>query len=399
MRSRRRSRSDDTTLELRALLDLGASGARAMLVAVQSDSVEVLGYGRTAGDGRAMRREFVSDLAEEALGAAEQETTRYRALPAIADVGLIGVSGPHLTAEPIVLRLPRQMSEEPLERHEIVTAFGRVRRRIEEQRDALASEQKVPQTIIGSEVVGLYVDVHEVKGLPGPAGTPLAAATCGFILPDAQIDALNAVAADLELELVDMVPALQAVGRALPISDAVILDVGHTHTGVAVVEGRRLSHSRSISYGGASFTNSIQTALGISGRAAEVAKHRFALGQGSDEGRHQVATALASGIANWVEMVAQELAIVAGQAPLPEQIFLFGGGSRLPALLTELRTYKWPSELFEHPPSVDTLYPHQLQRIRDPHGLLQTVDQVGVAALGAWLTREPNEFEHILQQE
>lgn len=398
-RSQRRPRSDDTTLELRALLDFGASGARAMLVAVGSSSVEILGYGEAAGDGRAMRRDYVSNLAEEALSTAEEETTRYRALPAIADVATIGVSGPNLVMEPIVLRLPRQTSEQSLERHEVVSAFGRVRRRIEEQREAVASAQKVPQTIIGSELVGLYVGASGVKELPGPNGTPLAVAACGFILPDAQLDLTNAVAADLELEVGGVVPVLQAVGHALPVSDAVVLEVGHTHTGIGLVENRRLSHSRTISYGGANFTNSIQAALRISSRAAEVAKHRYALGHGSTEGRRQVATALESGITNWLQMVANELEIVAGQAPLPPQIFLFGGGSRLPTLSRELRDQRWSPDLFEQSPSVDTLYPHQLERLRDEHGTLQTVDQVGVAALGAWLAREPDELEQLLRQD
>lgn len=398
VRSQRRPRSDNTSQELRALLDFGASGARAVLAAVQPDGVEILAYGLASGDGRALRRDNVSELAETALSAAEEETTRYRALPAMADIGIMGVSGLHLRTEPIVLRLPRQMAEESLERQEVATAFGRVRRQMEEQRQRLAAEHKVPQTIIGAELIGLAVDIQRIRDLPGPPGTPLTVAACAFILPDAEIDLLNAVAADLELELAGTVPTLQAVARALPISDAIIVDIGRNHTGIGLVESRRLSHSRNIAYGGLHFTNSIQTALRISARAAEIAKQRYALGHGSDEGRHQVSVALQSGIATWIEKVTQELEVIAGQAPLPPQIFVFGGGSRLPALLTVLRNQHWPADLFEKAPAVETLYPHQLQFIRDPHGTLHTVDQVGIAALAAWLAHEPDEFERMLQQ-
>lgn len=398
-RTRRRSHvpsAAEAPSNLRALLDFGASGARAMLVAVRSDGVEVLAYGTSDGDGRAVRREHLRDLAEAALSTAERETTRYRALPAIADVATVGLSGPLLAAEPVVLRLPRRCSEDTVDREELTAAFKRVGRQIDDRIRELETERRVPYRLVATELIGVAVDIKKVDTLPGPSGTPLAVATCAFAWPDARLRLLEEVVADLELELAGVVPTLQAVARAVPVADAVLVEVGHTQTGIGLVEGHRLGHAASVARGGDHFTASICSRLPLSIRAAAVAKHRYALGHGGDEGRQQIGTALASGLEEWTAAVVEQLERLAGQAPLPPHVFLYGGGSRLSEVLVALRTHDWPTTLFQRTPEVEYLYPHQVRGIDDSNGVLHRLDQVGIAALAAWTAHEPNEFEQLL---
>lgn len=395
---RRRRRRTETSRTLRALLDFGASGARAVLTALTDGEAEILASGAASGEGRAIRQKEIAHLGETALSTAEAETTRYRALPAIADEAIIGVSGTLLQSVPIVLRIPRHIPDEPLSHEEVRQVFARIRRQVQEHRHRLEAEDRVTYHILGTELIGVVVDTEQVRGLPGPMGTPLAIATCSFLWPKTGLDLMIDVTTTLDLELAGVVPVLQAVARALPVSDAVILDIGHEHTGIGLVEGRRLSHSSVISWGGLQFTETIRQRLPISQKAASVAKHRYALGHGSPVGRHQIATTLMAGITTWCRLLEQELERLAGQIPLPPQVLLFGGGSRIPDLQKQLQDHRWPMSVFESAPTVEHLYPYQLRNVQDPNGTLQTLDQVGVAALAAWAARTPTELEQLLEE-
>ncbi|MDQ7030035.1 MAG: hypothetical protein Q9O62_09800 [Ardenticatenia bacterium] len=386
----------------RALLDFGASGARALLVEMTPDGAEVLGYGTAAGKtgfvepGHAVRRDVILRLAETALTAAEQETTRYNALPAIADAALVCVSGPLLETVPVVLDVKRERPRTPLSAEEFERAWKRICRRVIDRVHELETEDHVRRRLVTVEFVGAAVGSRQLVTFPGPAGTTLSVAACGFTWPETGLDVLHQVVADLELELMEVVPALQAVARVLPVAEAVLVDVGQVHTAIGLVEHHRLSRSADVLKGGHFFTARIRAALRISERAAEVAKRQYALGHGAPDARARLADVLEAAVEDWADEVEQVLIRLAASVPLPPRIYIFGGGGRLPEILSVLRRRNWTSPLpFPTRPAVDRLLPNRLHGTRDPHGLLQTPEQVAIAALAAWTAYRPDDVEEV----
>ncbi len=389
----------------RALLDFGTSSARAVLVEVTPEGAEVLGYGTASGEtglaepGRAARRDALLHVAESALTAAERETTQSSALPAIADVALVALGGPLLETFPLVFEVKREASDQPLSLEEFEQVWKRVCRLVLDRVGEREAEDRVRRRPVGVEFVGAAVGRRQVIGLPGPAGAPLGIAACGFAWPEAGLDVVTQVVADLDLELSGLVPALQAVARALPVPEAVLLDVGHSHTAVGLVEHHRLSRATSVPLGGRAFTEHVRRALRISMRAAEVAKCQYALGHGAPDARARLAGVLERAAEEWADQVEGALIRLAASVPLPPRVYIFGGGGRLPELLAVLRRRNWTSPLpFPTRPAVDRLYPNRLHGLRDPRGLLQGPDQVTIAALAAWAAYRPDEMEQVAQR-
>jgi hypothetical protein len=115
-----RAKSASTPTEVRAILDFGASGARAAIVGVTPQAVEILGVGGVMGQsgiarpGHAMRRDELGLLVESALSRAEQATVQYVAdLPIAADDALVGLTGSYLKAESHVSICPAPTPPRP----------------------------------------------------------------------------------------------------------------------------------------------------------------------------------------------------------------------------------------------------------------------------------------------
>lgn len=395
----------DETRQRRALLDFGTSGARALLVEVTPEGAEVLGYGITSGKverdelGYVGPPEAIREAFEKALTAAEQETARTRALPAIADVALVALGTPLLEAVPVVFEVRREEPQAPLSQEEFERVWKRVARLVLDRIGEREAEDHVRRQPVGIEFVGGAVGRRPLVSLPGPPGTPFTVAACGFAWPEVSFGLLEQVVVELDLELAETVPAFQAVARALPVPEAVVLDVGRSHTGIGLVERHRLSRAESIPLGGQMFTARVREALRISWRAAEVAKRQYALGYGAPDARARLASVLEAAVEEWADEVEQALIRLAASVPLPPRIYVFGGSGRLPEVLSVLRRRNWTSPLpFPSRPAVDRLYPNRLHGIRDPQGFLQGPDQVPLAALAAWTAYRPDQVEHIARR-
>lgn len=398
---------------IRVLLDFGASGARAVVARLLPDGVEVLGAAEVTGrsgmarPGQAMRRDQLATLAERALSAAEWATARDGELPTIADDALVGLTGPLLVAESQVAHLQRRDPVAPIFEEELLEALQAAQRRNLKLLGKQATASKIRRSLVASQLVGalsLREDTHQAqrlrdvsRGVPGLAGDVLAVAICNLTWPRKGLEVLGRVLDDLELTLVDALPIAQAVAAALPLPDAILLDIGHEHTEIALAEGGALSGLATVPMGGQFFTQRLMTELHLADKHAELLKvqHRTSGGRGGDR---PVARVLAHAAETWHHAVEQALLRLAGAAPLPPRLYLFGGGAFLPEIGERLRAQPWTRRLpFEQHPTVERLVPHQLRGLHDPRGLLPGSAHVGIAALAAWVGQEPPPLQRHLE--
>lgn len=385
---------------VRALLDFGSSNARALIVRLIPNGVEVLGTGEVKGhsgvlrSGQVIRHHEISKLVELALSAAESDTARHGGLPYIADDAIVGLTGPFLHSDRNIKNSPRSDPIAPIYETEILEILHKVQEENLEKLSHHMKLSKIRQTLVGSQLVGamsIRRDTRQVeripdvsRGIPALSGDFLSLAICNLTWPKQGLELLKRILEDLELNLIDAIPIAQAIAVALPSPDAILIDIGYKHTEVSLVERGALSHLLNIPFGGHFFTQQLIKKLHLSQENAELVKQEHAQSKGLSGGR-PVSRVLRQAAKEWLQKIEQILLKLAGDAPLPPRLYLFGGGSLLPELREELRARAWTRRLpFIRHPSIEILMPDHLRGLNDPRGILTAPKQVALAALAAW---------------
>jgi cell division protein FtsA len=244
---------------------------------------------------------------------------------------------------------------------------------------------QVDVRLVHAAVTGAQIDGYPVTNPVGFRGRHVKISVFNAFAPLVHLGALQSVAQQLELDLLEIVAEPYAVARVLASeqiqqSGALFVDVGGGTTDVALVRNGGIEGTRMFALGGRAFTKSIADRLDLPFPRAEEVKLDYARGVELDR-RAEVARIVGDDVAIWsagVELVLDELA--AGDL-LPGRIYLCGGGSHLPEIGVTLREEAfWRRLPFSRPPEVVVITPKQVERIKDGTELL--VDQQDVTPLG-----------------
>jgi len=239
--------------------------------------------------------------------------------------------------------------------------------------------------LVHAAIVGAWIDGYAVTNPVGFKGRHVKIAIFNAFAPLVHLGALQGVAQQLELELLEVVAEPYAVARALNSEHvrqggALFVDVGGGTTDIALVRQGGIEGTRMFALGGRAFTKSIADRLELPFPRAEALKVDYARGIAGDR-TEDVGAIVADDVAVWaagVELVMEELA--EGDL-LPGRIYLCGGGSRLPEIRATLSDRRFSRDLpFSRPPEVTVMSPDQLEAIRDETHLL--VDQQDVTPMG-----------------
>ena len=244
---------------------------------------------------------------------------------------------------------------------------------------------KVDVRLVHAAITGASIDGYPLTNPIGFQGRNVQIAIFNAFAPLVHLGALQSVASQLDLELLEIVAEPYAVARVLGDEQVrqtggLFIDIGGGTTDVALVRGGGIEGTRMFALGGRAFTKSLADRLDLPFPRAEALKVDYARGL-PVEGHDDVAAIVGEDVAVWsagVELVLEELA--AGDL-LPGRIYLCGGGSRLPEIRTALADDGfWRRLPFSRPPEVSVMTPGELSAIADSTGLL--VDQQDVTPMG-----------------
>jgi cell division protein FtsA len=264
---------------------------------------------------------------------------------------------------------------------------GVQRTALREAERAITWETGLPQVdvrLVHAAVTSASIDGYAVTNPVGFQGRHVKIGIFNAFAPLVHLGALQSVASQLDLELLEIVAEPYAVARVLGSdqvqqSGAIFIDIGGGTTDVALVRAGGIEGTRMFALGGRAFTKSIADRLDLPFPRAEARKVDYARGL-PVEGREAVAAIVADDVAVWaagVELVVEELA---GGDLLPGKIHLCGGGSRLPEIQAALAAERfWRHLPFARPPEVSVMSPDQVGSILDATKLL--VDQQDVTPL------------------
>jgi cell division protein FtsA len=380
----------ESTLAACTALDIGTEFAKALVFEMDEGGMgTVRGVGRKRQGLSHMQSGTVTDInavvdnCSVALREAE-EMAGFRPTQCV-----IGIAGELVKGFTTAHSQERKRPNAPITDAELQKLIKGVQREaLREAERAITWETGLPQVdvrLVHAAVTGAQIDGYPVTNPVSFKGRHVKISIFNAFAPLVHLGALQTVAQQLELDLLEIVAEPYAVARVLGSeqvqqSGALFIDIGGGTTDVALVRHGGIEGTRMFALGGRAFTKSLADRLDLPFPRAEEIKVDYARGLKVAQ-RAEVARIISEDVDIWsagVELVLEELA---ADDLLPGRVYLCGGGSHLPEIGKALSSEPfWKRLPFSRPPEVAVMAPEQVERIKDGTHLL--VDQQDVTPLG-----------------
>ncbi len=391
-------------------LDIGTEYVKVLIGRVSGEGtqtgVEVIGVGRQHQRLTDMHSGAIADIA----GVVENCDKALRAAEEMANVTakdtVIGIAGELVKGETTTLKYRRADPAKSIEMPELEKIVTQVQARaLERARAQLAWEagaEDVQIKLVNVAVVNVLIDGYKVNNPLGFQGKDVSIQLFTAFAPMVHIGAIERVAYDLDLNLVNVAAEPYAVAKSVGVDQqenfsAVFMDVGGGTTDLAIVNDGGVEGTRMFGIGGRSFTSAIAQALGVSFDEAETKKFSLSYQDLAPKGRKQLEDAIRPTLKVWLSGVELALSEFENIDQLPTRILLCGGGASLPYIMKALETVEWRTDLpFSKEVQIAKITPSQVDRVIDktakltdhsyitPMGLLS----VGLDALAGGGTKQ-----------
>src|SRR3989449_1101045 len=353
-------RDGEAALEACTALDVGTEFAKALVFEIDDDRHgTVRGVGRKRQGLSHMQSGTVADIAAVvdncavALQEAE-EMAGFRPRQVV-----IGIAGELVKGFTTTHSEERRKPDAPISEGELQKLIDLVQRQaLREAERSITWETGLPNVdvrLVHAAIVGASIDGYALTNPIGFQGRHVKIGIFNAFAPLVHLGALQTVASQLDLELLEIVAEPYAVARVLGSDQirqagALFVDVGGGTTDVALVRQGGIEGTRMFALGGRAFTKSLADRLDLPFPRAEAIKVDHSRGL-PVERADEVERIISDDVSVWaagVELVTEELA---GGEQLPGRIYLCGGGSRLPAIPDALATERfWKRLPFSPPP-------------------------------------------------
>jgi cell division protein FtsA len=383
-------RDEEAALAACTALDVGTEFAKALVFEIDDE-----GHGTVRGVGRRrqglshMQSGTVADIAAvvDNCAVALQEAEEMAGFRPTQVV--IGIAGELVKGFTTTHSQERKRADTPITESELQRLIDAVQREaLREAERAITWETGLPHVdvrLVHAAITGASIDGYALTNPVGFQGRHVTISIFNAFAPLVHLGALQSVASQLDLELIEVVAEPYAVARVLGAdqvyqSGALFIDVGGGTTDVALVRQGGIEGTRMFALGGRAFTKSLADRLDLPFPRAEALKVDYARGIKVPH-RADVGAIIGDDVTVWaagVELVTEELS---GGDQLPNKIYLCGGGSRLPEIPLALADERfWKRLPFGRPPEVTIMSPDQVTTVTDETKLL--VDQQDVTPLG-----------------
>ena len=380
----------ESTLAACTALDIGTEFAKALVFEMDEGGMgTVRGVGRKRQGLSHMQSGTVTDInaVVDNCSVALQEAEAMAGFRPTQCV--IGIAGELVKGFTTAHSQERKRPNVPITDAELQKLIHGVQREaLREAERAITWETGLPQVdvrLVHAAVTGAQIDGYPVTNPVSFKGRHVKISIFNAFAPLVHLGALQTVAQQLELDLLEVVAEPYAVARVLGSeqvqqSGALFIDIGGGTTDVALVRHGGIEGTRMFALGGRAFTKSLADRLDLPFPRAEEIKVDYSRGLKVEQ-RSEVAKIISEDVDIWsagVELVLEELA---ADDLLPGRVYLCGGGSHLPEIGKVLSSELfWKRLPFSRPPEVAVMAPEQVERIKDGTHLL--VDPQDVTPLG-----------------
>jgi cell division protein FtsA len=394
-------------------LDIGTEVAKALVF--QIDPEEKVGYVIGVGKERQKKGNMQSGAVSDISGVIE--TCKISISQALEKANIkkvkkaiVGIAGELVKGTTTTVHYERGNPDSRIDFPELKNIIQKVQTKAYEriqQQIEWETGQDIEVKLINAAIVDVRIDGYQVTNPIGFQGKDVSVSIFNAYAPMIHLGALQAIADELNIDLLSIAAEPYAVARSVDYDDAldfsaIFIDIGGGTTDIAVVRNGGLEGTKMFAFGGRAFTKKLAQELRIDFEEAEELKIKYAEGKLGEDVSSKVGQILQSDASVWLSGVELSLAEFAGSDVLPSKILLCGGGSGLPDIKNILLTSEWVTSLpFSKTPSVNYLQPRDVVRIIDQTNELknpQDVTPMGLANLVMDVTGEEKVMAGILRR-
>jgi cell division protein FtsA len=401
-------------------LDIGTEYAKALIGQVKDHTdkagktyqvVEVLGVGRQRQRLTDMAGGAVTDIAGvvENCDAALQRAEEMAQV--VAKDAVLGIAGELVKGGTTSVSYRRTKPEVKIDQAELMEIIERIQKQafndVKKQLSWETGKSELEVKLVNAAIVDVHIDGYRVTNPVGFQGRDVTIQVFNAFAPMVHLGALQTVAADLDLNLINIAAEPFAVAKSVGADDstefsAVFIDIGGGTSDIAVVNNGGIEGTQMFAIGGRSFTKRLSSSLGLNFDRAEDIKLDHSAGKLNKKQEAAVTEALSSDVETWLSGVELALGEFENLEHLPNRILLCGGGSALPEIKQALTHTDWYKSLpFTRKPSIDFVMPKQVSRVVDMTGQLnspQDITPMGLANLGLDIVGSSSIGENMLQR-
>jgi cell division protein FtsA len=395
-------------------LDIGTEVVKALVFKIDEDS----GIGIVKGVGRArqgikdMHSGAVSDISG-VVGNCRQAIAMAKTMAGAkkADKAIVGIAGELVKGTTTTVHYERINPEIRIDLPELKNIIQKVQwkafDRIKSQLAWETGHSEIDIQLINAAIVDARIDGYKVSNPVGFQGRDVSISVFNAYAPMIHLGALQKIADELNLDLLNIAAEPYAVARSMGVEDstefsAVFIDIGGGTTDIAVVRNGGLEGTKMFGLGGRAFTKRLSRELGIGFEEAEMLKIKYAEGRLGKDVSAKIESKLADDCDVWLRGIELTLSEFSESDVLPHRFFLCGGGSGLPGVKKSLLSKNWTKNLpFAKDIEVSFLQPKDVVKIVDETRNLkdpQDITPMGLANLALDLVGEEKMMAGILRR-
>jgi cell division protein FtsA len=383
-------------------LDIGTEFVKALIGEVILDPasgapsrVEIIGVGRQRQRLTDMQSGAVTDITGVVENCDAALKMAEKMAGVVAKDVVIGIAGELVKGASTIVRYKRAVPSDPIDMTELRKILDRVQyRAFERAREQLTWEtgyKELEVKLVNTAIVDVQIDGYRVTNPVGFQGRDVSIQLFNAFAPMVHLGALQSVAGDLDLNLINIAAEPFAVAKSVGGQDsgefsAIFIDIGGGTTDIALVNNGGVEGTKMFAIGGRSFTKRIAQVANCSFEKAEEMKIAYSAGKLGPKGVKLVEEAVNADIQVWLSGVELSLAEFERVEHLPAKILLCGGGTGLPQIAEALKGKEWYKTLpFARKPIVNHISPSEVNRVIDKTGKLTSyadITPMGLANLG-----------------
>ena len=395
-------------------LDIGTEVVKALVFKIDKNS----GVGMIKGVGRSRQgiKDMHSGAVSDIKGVIENSKRAIEAAKSMAgarkiEKAIVGIAGELVKGTTTTVHYERIRPEIRIDLPELKNIIQKVQwkafDRIRQQLAWETGHSEIEVKLINAAIVDVRIDGYKVTNPIGFQGRDVSIAVFNAYAPMIHLGALQAIADELKLELLNIAAEPYAVAKSMGLDDitdfsAIFIDIGGGTTDIAVVRNGGLEGTKMFALGGRAFTKRLSHELGVGFEEAEVLKIRYSEGKLGQDVSAKVEKILEDDCSVWLSGIELSLSEFASSDLLPHRFFLCGGGSGLPGIKKALLSSGWIRNLpFAKIPEVSFLQPKDVVNIKDETGELrdpQDITPMGLANLALDLVGEEKVMAGILRR-